>query len=523
MYSTYSTQLADRLGLTATQSSMIGMMGTIGVSLLGAVAGIVTDKFGPTVPITVGSVCLLAGYSIIYYCYVHTVRALALLALGSCLAGFGSTLAYSASIKTAAVNFPHSRGTSVALPIAAFGLSAFFFSSLKALFFPDSTHDFLAMLALVTSGMLLINAPFVKAHEITEDDGDEDQQGLIKDEATMTYGALCAKLATVEGSPATESQQPSEGSAVTAVTPSRSLSHKDSFLVSGPSTRISSPRGSCSVHGPYTISRKDSVQSLATVVPEHAIVKETQPENCVTTFEMFRTPEFWAQFSVLGLLSGSSQMYIYCCGYIVRALVHAQATPDLGSIQPTQALQVGLVSVFSFVGRMLSGSFSDILAKRMGRQRLWMVFFASSLGLVGQLSLLFVTEARHLWISSVIVGLAYGLTFGCFPTIVCDTFGITHLSKNWGFVAISPVFTVYVFNLIFGRVYDQNSVVDTVGIVEAAVSSVCLKGQGCYSSAFEITSWVSVFTLGVILWMIYTEKHQPPQGKSYLFIVPHSE
>lgn len=162
VYSAYSTQLADRLGLTATQSSMIGMMGTIGVSLLGAIAGIITDQFGPTLPILLGSSGLLVGYLILYYAYVHQVRIIPLLAFGNCLAGFGSTLAYSAAIKTAALNFPKSRGTAVSFPLAAFGLSAVFFTSISALLFPGNTPGLLALLAIATSLLCLVNAPFVK-------------------------------------------------------------------------------------------------------------------------------------------------------------------------------------------------------------------------------------------------------------------------------------------------------------------------------------------------------------------------
>lgn len=516
VYSAYSTHLADRLGLTATQSSMIGMMGTMGVSLLGAVAGSVTDKFGPTVPIAFGSVCLLAGYGIIYYSYVHNVRILSLLAFGSCLAGFGSTLAYSASMKTAVLNFPKARGTAVALPIAAFGLSAFFFSSLKAVLF-SSTQEFLGMLAVVTSGMLLINTPFVKVHALPVED--EPEGKLIENEETSSYGAIDDESSS--GPILTRSsRQFSESTLFMPTGSPLNHSRQGSFLISGASTRISTPQGSANVSNSIaSLLRKDSVQSLATIVPENVHVKVA--EHSVSTWKMFKTTEFWAQFTVLGLLSGSSQMYIYCCGYVVHALILKKPAADLASVQNIQALQVAVISLFSFVGRMLSGTFSDVLTKRLGFQRMWMVCMASAVGLIGHLSALLVSNANHLWITSCLIGLSYGLTFGVFATIVCDTFGVQHFSKNWGFVGMSPVFTVYVFNLIFGSIYDRHSFTETVVPVGQLTTqaSVCLKGIECYAEAFQITSWVSFVTLLAVLWMIYTEKHQAPRHpKIHLFI-----
>ena len=129
VYSAYSTQLADRLNLSATQSSMIGIAGPIGVAMLGGVGGWIADRFGPTLPCCIGTVLLLLGYSVVYLCYVHAVRNVPLLGISLMLAGFGSTCTYSAAIKVAAVNFPGHRGTATSIPMSAFGLSAFLFST----------------------------------------------------------------------------------------------------------------------------------------------------------------------------------------------------------------------------------------------------------------------------------------------------------------------------------------------------------------------------------------------------------
>ena len=38
-------------------------------------------------------------------------------------------------------------------------------------------------------------------------------------------------------------------------------------------------------------------------------------------FKLFAMKQYWAHFLLMGLLCGSGQMYIYCVGYVVRALV----------------------------------------------------------------------------------------------------------------------------------------------------------------------------------------------------------
>lgn len=63
---------------------------------------------------------------------------------------------------TAASNFPDHRGTATAFPLAAFGLSAFFWSTVSTLIFKDDTGRFLLLLALGTSILSLVSIPLLK-------------------------------------------------------------------------------------------------------------------------------------------------------------------------------------------------------------------------------------------------------------------------------------------------------------------------------------------------------------------------
>lgn len=497
------------------------MMGTLGVSLLGSVAGVVTDRFGPTIPITIGAFCLLAGYLILYYAFVYYVPIIPLLAFGSCLGGFGSTLAYSASIKTAALNFPLSRGTAVAFPLAAFGLSAFFFTTLSSLVFPGNTPGFLMLLAVVTSSLCLLNVPFVKTPKrIYKSKPIAPSISQATLDENVEYGTFSGGDSSGSSQPTAPSRHYSEATLVSPLSvgkASKSSSQPSNGTIISNSASRSATRN---------LLDHESQEEITTFPHSHKSIDDLH--HSFTVWEMFSTVEFWAQFTVLGLLAGVGQMYIYCCGYIVRALVVASVTPSSTDniaqhIQSIQSLQVALISIFSFVGRLLSGSVSDIFTQRLRIQRLWMVFFATVFALIAHISMIsLLKNASHLWIISCIIGISYGMMFGVFPTIVCDTFGISHFSKNWGFTAMSPVFSIYIFNLMFGTIYDKNSespsILTSLGFSKDPVfvtTATCLKGTACYSTAFVVTSLVSVFTLFIIIWMIYTEKHQPKLAVIY--------
>jgi hypothetical protein len=62
---------------------------------------------------------------------------------------------------TATLNWPTHRGTATAFPLAAFGLSAFFYTIIASFAFPGDTPGFLLLLSLATSLLVLVSIPFL--------------------------------------------------------------------------------------------------------------------------------------------------------------------------------------------------------------------------------------------------------------------------------------------------------------------------------------------------------------------------
>lgn len=79
----------------------------------------------------------------------------------SFLTGVGSSSASGAGLKTAALSWPHHRGTATAFPLSAFGLSAFFFTTISRIAFPGDTSSFLLLLSFATFGMTFVGAFFL--------------------------------------------------------------------------------------------------------------------------------------------------------------------------------------------------------------------------------------------------------------------------------------------------------------------------------------------------------------------------
>jgi hypothetical protein len=175
-------------------------------------------------------------------------------------------------------------------------------------------------------------------------------------------------------------------------------------------------------------------------------------------------------------------------------------------MQALQAMQVGLISIFNFTGRVISGTMSDLLIRKYQLQRLWLVVVALIFALGAHSTVARLEDQTKLWMVSVAIGLAYGLTYGCYPSIISESFGLSHFMQNWGWVAASPVFSAYAFNIMFGRIYDSH----TVPSGDPSSPHICKLGARCYATAFHVTTGVTLISLCLCLFMISRRhKHYP--------------
>ncbi|RCK59100.1 hypothetical protein Cantr_07370 [Candida viswanathii] len=182
---------------------------------------------------------------------------------------------------------------------------------------------------------------------------------------------------------------------------------------------------------------------------------------------------FLIHYFIVSVSSGVGQMYIY-----------------------TVALQVSIISIGSFSGRLLAGFLSDFIHKKWHVQRLWIVQVTLVLMGLGQYITLVNVNNKHLIaIASAMIGGSYGLIFGTYPAVIADGFGTKNFSSNWGLVCTGPLITLWVLNKLFGEIYDSKS-----------ENGVCYLGNGCYLGAFELSLALISVTFLVTLILIYIQR-----------------
>ncbi|TVY17539.1 putative membrane protein [Lachnellula arida] len=501
VYSAWGPQFAEKLKLSSTQQNMIGLSANLGMYSLGIPIGMLVDAKGPRIATMAGAVLLAAGYFPLHQAYDRGFESMPVpvLCMFSYFTGVGGCAAFAAAVKTSALNWPHHRGTATGFPLAAFGLSAFFFSMFKQFVMPGSTGDFLLLLACGTFGLVFISFFFLRVlphshysavpsgnrlHKTKSEDSKHRREHALEPEPGMSKFVV---------------EHLDQGDAL----------NQHHVEVEAPDEDLNPTSETDETSSLMSKSSSSSVRDNG-VLSEEIFIKDHAHRVDIRGFKMLSMLEFWQLFSLMGILTGIGLMTINNIGNDATALWrHYDDSVTDDFVQKRQAMHVSILSVCSFVGRLFSGVGSDFLHKVLHASRLWCLTLAAVIFLIVQVAALNITNPHQLVIVSSFTGLAYGFLFGCFPSLVAEAFGIHGMSTNWGFMTLSPVISGNVFNLFYGMVYDHHSIVNKDG------ERVCTEGLACYRSAYLVTVSACVLGLAISLWSIrYTHIARLQEEKS---------
>ncbi|KAL9056972.1 MAG: hypothetical protein Q9162_002638 [Coniocarpon cinnabarinum] len=504
-----------------------GVAGNLGMYGMGIPAGLLIDRRGPKYGIAIGTIALAFGYFPLHSAYGQGPGG----SIGfylSCLCcfftGTGSCTAFTAAIKTATFNWPEHRGTATAFPLSAFGLSAFVFASIGTLAFGDNIADLLLLLSIGTLCFNLLGLPFIRLISAGQEydvlPSDEDRADVRPAVKARSRASTMSTVRPGERHPSPHPSQPvnsaTNGSSdaranltTTATTESRLVVDEEQGLAR---SRVASPSlssNSVSSEEGQGLRLSRSVSRQSAPRPTSAGGRSSHDYGLeITGFKLLERLEFWQLFVMLALLAGVGLMTINNIGNNVKALIRhwiPTATPTY--YRSSEAFHVSLLSLFSFVGRFLSGVGSDFLVKRLQASRFWCLTVSGGVFTLAQMFAIGTRNPHLLPIVTVLTGIAYGALFGVYPALIADTFGVSGLSLNWGYIIFAPVVSGFIFNRYYGWVYDDHSHIINDGTLD------CPDGLDCYQMAYFITCGSSMAAVALSLWCISLQ-NQRAKGRT---------
>lgn len=532
LYGVYSPQFVKQVGLTTSDSATISLATNLGSGVGGLPGGLIIDHFGPQKSILLGSICIFIGYFAMHKIYETKYDNLLIICIAMALAGFGSITSYFATLKASQSNFPKHRGAAGAFPVSAFGFAATVFSIISATFFKGNSGGLLEFLSIFCGSMTFLGSFFIhiylEHHDHREIDPEMSSPESVSSPSPNYYSIESDTLRN----PRIEEELSllSEGNSVIeppATTMSRQDSLQGSISFWGIGQRT--PRESISLQESEANNiieslRNENAPKQQQQQQQVQQQEEQQKDHKKLWLNFIPVPDFLHKengrifaihYYIVSLASGIGQMYIYSVGFIVTAQyyygknkienltkenskdIHHDPNVD-DTVQTLQALQVSIISIASFLGRLFSGFLSDYIYKKWHIQRLWIVQVTLVFLALGQyLTIQNVNNLHLVTLASALIGGSYGLIFGTYPAVIADRFGTRLFSTSWGLVCTGPLITLWILNKYFGKLYDANTDGDT---------GICYLGNGCYQGAFELSLVLCGMTFVVTLLLIYIQR-----------------
>lgn len=302
---------------------------------LGVPVGMLVDHKGPRSAVIGGSILLALGYFPFHIAYDRAAGAVPLLCFFSYLTGLGGCMAFAAAVKTSALNWPHHRGTATAFPLAAFGLSAFFFSTFGTLFFPGNTSAFLALLSFGTCGLTSLGFFFLRVYPHA------NYQSLPANDV-LSGSQLLHRTSSEEAKPS----RPGHGHRAALLEPGTSLKNTNitatTTINSNADDEPVHPRNESSALSreadeaqigavddadDYEPDETSSLVSSSSSMPGDVFVQSSVDMDRshrvdVRGWNLFLELDFWQLFCIMGILTGIGLMTIK---YVPRS--HLRALP----------------------------------------------------------------------------------------------------------------------------------------------------------------------------------------------------
>lgn len=265
---------------------------------LGIPVGMLVDRKGPRPAVIIGAILLALGYFPLHQAYDKGGAPLPILCILSYCTGLGGCAAFAAAIKTSALNWPHHRGTATAFPLAAFGLSAFFFSLFAQFVFPGNTGHFLLVLACGTFGLVSTSFFFLRVlphpHYASKYSALPENSGLERVDSNPLHRTRSAsKDRKSQRNNASESGR------------STSDEHQNETILGAGVPEI----GVDDTDETSSLVSRSSSSALGDISEENN-VKDHAHRVDIRGFKMLSTMEFWQQFSIMGILAGIGLMTI---------------------------------------------------------------------------------------------------------------------------------------------------------------------------------------------------------------------
>ncbi|GLJ46981.1 hypothetical protein SUGI_0991680 [Cryptomeria japonica] len=212
-----------------------------------------------------------------------------------------------------------------------------------------------------------------------------------------------------------------------------------------------------------------------------------------TVLQALMSLDFWVLFVATTCGLGSTITAIDNMGQIGKSLQYPK-----NSISTF----VSLLSIWNFLGRVGSGSISEILVQKYSIPRPFLLSLVLAIACVGHLLIAFGLPGS-IYVASILIGMCFGAQWPLMFSIISELFGLRHFAILYNIGQSSSPLGSYLFSVrVAGYLYDRRAKAENVGKNNTLDDLMCV-GRRCFCTTFLIMAALSMVGCAVAGVLVY--------------------
>ncbi|KAM1053555.1 hypothetical protein ACFX13_001095 [Malus domestica] len=511
MFGLYSSDIKSVLGYDQSTLNLLSLFKDFG-SNVGVLSGLINEVTSPWVVLSVGGVLNFFGYFMIWMAVTKKIAKPQVwhMCMYICMGATSQSFANTGSLITSVKNFPESRGSVLGFLKGYAGLSGAIFTQLYSAFYYDDTKDLILLIGWLPTAVSFVSLRTIRIMKVIRHPNE------LKVFYNMLYislglaGFLMVMIIIQKNVHFTQGEYGASAAmvifllvlplAVVIFEEFKILEGKKLELNGGSDLKVVTEKPKSEEVG-VTSDLSRPKEALATTT------RETEP-SCWKT--MFRPPERGEDYTILQALFSIDMLILFVaciCGVggAFTAIDNlGQIGASLGYHKHSISTFVSLVSIWNYLGRVVSGFGSEILLKRYKFPRPLMLTLTLLLSCAGHLLIAFNVK-NGLYVASVIIGFCLGALWPLLFAIISELFGLKYYSTLFNFGACASPVGLYLLNVrLAGHIYDKeaNKQLAAKGLVREVGEELTCVGGECFKLSFIVIAAVTLFGTFVSLVLV---------------------